>query len=266
VTDPAPEEIAPELFGSLLEAMGDLNTGRLARDTMRLRMIGTPLTEVVRTGVTYGATRAEYGWNHSLATLADCLTMAAAFDGPLAALPVIQGLSTVSRTEVRRPVRSQPDPVDPSAVYGSVAGGLAAFPGLVEAERGEEAEALLRGLIAAGASPSSIKHAFLTAITDHFLGYGHPMIYAQKAFDLLDRIGWSEADTVLAPLVPAITWSTRYRLRHRRLQGRRLAGRDAHAHVHERAALGVGSGSVPRGAARSHARGLVRAVDRQVRR
>ena len=30
--------------------------------------------------------------------------------------------------------------------------------------------------------------------------------------------------------------------------------------------LGVGSGSVPRGAARSHARGLVRAVDRQVRR
>jgi len=28
--------------------------------------------------------------------------------------------------------------------------------------------------------------------------------------DLLDRIGWSEADTVLAPLVPAITRSTRY--------------------------------------------------------
>ena len=36
------------------------------------------------------------------------------------------------------------------------------------------------------------------------------MIYCQKAFELLMRIGWSEADTVLAPLVPAITWSTRY--------------------------------------------------------
>jgi hypothetical protein len=36
------------------------------------------------------------------------------------------------------------------------------------------------------------------------------MIYCQKAFDLLDRIGWAEAETVLAPLVPAITWSTRY--------------------------------------------------------
>ena len=209
-TDPAPEEIAPELFASLLDAMGDVDTGRLARDTMRLRAIGTPLAEVVRAGVMYGASRAEYGWNHSLATLADCLTMAAAFEGPLGALPVIQGLSTVSRTEVRRPPRPQPVPLDVVASYGSVADGLAAFPPLVDAEQGEEAEALLRGLLAAGASPAEIRHAFLSAITDHFLGYGHPMIYCQKAFDLLDRIGWSQADTVLAPLVPAITLSTRY--------------------------------------------------------
>jgi nitrite reductase/ring-hydroxylating ferredoxin subunit len=210
VTDPAPEEIAPELFASLQDAMGDVDTGRLARDTMRLRAIGMPLAEVVRAGVTYGATRAEYGWNHSLATLADCLTMASAFEGPLSALPVIQGLATVSRTEVRRPQRPQPDPADVVREYGSVAAGLAAFPALIDDERGAEAEALLRGLLLAGVSPGNIRHAFLSAITDHFLGYGHPMIYCQKAFELLMRIGWSEADMVLAPLVPAITWSTRY--------------------------------------------------------
>lgn len=210
VTDPEPEEIAPQLFGSLLEAMGNVDAGRLARDTMRLRSIGTPLTDVIKVGVDYGATRAEYGWNHSLATLADCLTMAAAFEGPLSALPVVQGLSVVSQTEVRRPPRPQPEPADVIASYGSVAGALAAFPGLVDAERGEEAEGLLRGALRAGASPEAVRHAFLSAITDHFLGYGHPMIYCQKAFDLLDRIGWSEAETVLAPLVPAITWSTRY--------------------------------------------------------
>ena len=210
VTDPAPEEIAPQLFGSLLDAMGDVNVGRMARDTMRLRKIGTPLAEVVRFGVRYGATRAEYGWNHSLATLADCLTMAAAFEGPLRALPVIQGLSVVSQTEVRRPLRPQPDPVDVVSAYGSAAGALAAFPGLVDAEQADEAEGVLRGALRAGAAPGEIRHAFLTAITNHFLGYGHPMIYCQKAFDLLDRIGWAEAETVLAPLVPAITWSTRY--------------------------------------------------------
>ncbi len=210
VTDPAPEEIAPELFASLLTAMGDVDTGRLARDTVRLNAIGMPLAEVVRTGVTYGASRAEYGWNHSLATLADCLTMAAAFEGPLRTLPVIQGLATVSRTEVRRPPRPQPAPADVAREYGSVADGLAAFPALIDDERGDAAEALLRGLLAADVPASQIRHAFLTAITDHFLGYGHPMIYCQKAFELLDRIGWSEADTILAPLVPAITWSTRY--------------------------------------------------------
>jgi nitrite reductase/ring-hydroxylating ferredoxin subunit len=210
VTEPAPEEIAPELFASLLEAMGDVDTGRLARDTVRLNAIGMPLTEVIRTGVTYGATRAEYGWNHSLATLADCLTMASAFEGPLRTLPVIQGLATVSRTEVRRPPRPQPEPADVVRQYGSVADGLAAFPLLIDDERGDEAEAVLRGLLAAGASGEQVRHAFLSAITEHFLGYGHPMIYCQKAFDLLDRIGWSEADTVLAPLVPAIAWSTRY--------------------------------------------------------
>ncbi|MGH3166923.1 MAG: Rieske (2Fe-2S) protein [Trebonia sp.] len=210
VTDPAPEEIAPQLFASLLDAMGDVDTGRLARDTMRLRTIGTPLADVVRFGVSYGATRAEYGWNHSLATLADCLTMAAAFEGPLSALPVVQGLSVVSQTEVRRPARPQPDPVDVVSVYGSAGEALAVFPALIDAERGDEAEGLLRGALRAGAAPAQVRHAFLTAITDHFLGYGHPMIYAQKAFDLLSRIGWSEAETVLAPLVPAITWSTRY--------------------------------------------------------
>jgi nitrite reductase/ring-hydroxylating ferredoxin subunit len=210
LTDPAPEEISPELFASLLQAMGDVDTGRLARDTMRLRAIGTPLADVVRAGVTYGATRAEYGWNHSLATLADCLTMAAAFEGPLSTLPVIQGLATVSATEVRRPKRRQPDPADVAAEYGSAAQGCAAFPALIDAERGDEAEALLRGLLVAGVPRDEIRRAFLSAITDHFLGYGHPMIYCQKAFELLDRIGWSEADTVLAPLVPAITWSTRY--------------------------------------------------------
>jgi nitrite reductase/ring-hydroxylating ferredoxin subunit len=206
LTDPAPEEIAPELFASSLAAMGDVDTGRLARDTVRLTAIGTPLTAVVRMGVTYGASRAEYGWNHSLATLADCLTMATAFEGPLSTLPVIQGLATVSHTEVRRPPRPQPDPADVIGEYGSAAAGLEAFPGLIDDERGEDAEALLRGLLTAEVSPTQIRHAFLTAITDHFLGYGHPMIYCQKAFDLLDRIGWSEADTVLAPLVPAISW------------------------------------------------------------
>ncbi|MGB8362335.1 MAG: Rieske 2Fe-2S domain-containing protein [Acidimicrobiia bacterium] len=210
VTDPAAEVIAPQLFSSLLEAMGDLDIGRMARDTMRLRQIGTPLAEVVREGVSYGAPRMEYGWNHSMATLTDCLNLASLFEGELQALPVIQGMSVVSHTEVRRPFRSRPEPVDPVQEYGGIEEALAAYPSLVDDEQAEAAEALMRGLIAAGVAPDRIRHALLSAITDHFLGYGHPMIYAQKAFELLRAIGWEHADAVLGPLVPNMILSTRY--------------------------------------------------------
>ncbi len=210
VTDPSAEELAPQLFASLLEALGEVDVGRMARDAMRLQRIGTPLTEIVREGVGFGAPRAEYGWNHSLATLTDCLNLAAFFEGPLQSLPVLQGLSSVSETQVRRPPRPRPDPADVVAQYGSVAEALAAYPHLVDDEQGDEAEALLRGALAAGAAPADVRHALLSAVTDHFLGYGHPMIYCQKSFELLDQIGWQEADTVLGPLVPNMTLSTRY--------------------------------------------------------
>lgn len=207
----APNEIVrPQLFRSLLDAMGEIDVGRIARDTMRLQRIGTPLDEVVREGVRYAAPRAEYGWDHSLATLTDCLRLAAMFEGPLRSLPIVQGLTVASQDQVRRPLRPQPEPIDPVAAYGSLEDGLAAFPVLVDDERVDEAEALFRGLLAAGASRDQLQHALLSAITDHFLSYGHPMIFCQKAFELVDAIGWAEADTVLAPLVPDMTWGTRY--------------------------------------------------------
>lgn len=210
ITDPAPEVVAPQLFSSLLEAIGDVDIGRMARDAERLQRIGTPLTEIVREGMRYGAPKVEYGWNHSLATLTDCLNLAELFEGPLRSLPVLQGLSVVSETEVRRPERPRPEPIDPEAVYGSIDAALLAYPRLVDDEDAVAAEALMRGLIASGVEPRAIRHALLSAVTDHFLGYGHPLIYCQKAFEMLDQIGWGEADTVLGPLVPNMTLSTRY--------------------------------------------------------
>src|SRR5579859_1279733 len=210
VTDPAAEVIRPELFASLNAAMDDLDIGRLARDAMRLQRIGTPLADVIREGVRYAAPRAEYGWDHSLATLTDCLRMSQFFAESLRALPVIQGLAVAAEDQVRRPARPRPDPVDPAAAYGSIAEALRAYPVLVDEERADEAEALLRGLIAARVPRDVLRHTLLTAVTDHFLAYGHSMIFVQKAFEMLDQLGWQEADTVLSPLVPEQVLGTRY--------------------------------------------------------
>lgn len=86
----------------------------------------------MREGVRYASPRAEYGWDHSLATLADCLRLAAMFNGPLEAMPVVQGLAVASQDQVRLPVRPQPDPVDPIGEYGSLEDGLKAYPLLVD--------------------------------------------------------------------------------------------------------------------------------------
>jgi nitrite reductase/ring-hydroxylating ferredoxin subunit len=210
LADPSAEEIRPELFASLTAAMDDLDTGRVARDTLRLHRIGTPLAEVIREGVRYAAPRAENGWDHSLATLTDCLAVSEFFAESLSALPVIQGLAVASETQLRRPDRRRPDPVDPVRGYGSITDALAAYPVLVEHEQASEAEALLRGLIAARVPVPRLRHTLLTAVTDHFLAYGHSMIFLQKAFELLDQIGWQEADVVLSPLVPQMVLGTRY--------------------------------------------------------
>jgi nitrite reductase/ring-hydroxylating ferredoxin subunit len=210
ITDPAAEVIRPELFASLNAAMEDLDVGRMARDAMRLQRIGTPLADVIREGVRYAAPRAEYGWDHSLATMTDCLRMSQFFAESLRALPVIQGLAVAADNQVRRPDRLRPDPLEPVLAYGSVEDAMAAYPVLVDQERAEEAEALLRGLIAAGVPPQKLRHMLLTAVTDHFLAYGHSMIFVQKAFEMLDQIGWQEADTVLSPLVPEMVLGTRY--------------------------------------------------------
>lgn len=210
VTDPPAEIVRPELFQSLLAAMDDLDVGRVARDAMRLQRIGTPLADVIREGVRYAAPRAEYGWDHSLATLADCLRMSRLFEESLRALPVIQGLAVASEDQVRRPHRSRPDPIDPVAVYGTIDDALRAYPVLVDDERADDAEALFRGLIGAGVAAPTLRHTLLSAITDHFLAYGHSMIFCQKAFEMLDDIGWDDADTVLSPLVPEMVLGTRY--------------------------------------------------------
>ncbi|MBO0773098.1 MAG: Rieske 2Fe-2S domain-containing protein [Actinobacteria bacterium] len=210
IADPPAEIIRPDLFRSLTAAMEDLDTGRMARDAMRLQRIGTPLADVIAEGVRYAAPRAEYGWDHSLATMTDCLRMSRFFEESLSALPVIQGLSLAADSQVRRPARPRPDPIDPVASYGSVGDALRAYPVLVDEERAGDAEALLRGLIAAGVPAPVLRHTLLTAVTDHFLAYGHSMIFVQKAFDLLDQIGWQEADAVLSPLVPEMVLGTRY--------------------------------------------------------
>ena len=67
----------------------------------------------------------------------------------------------------------------------------------------------MRGAIHDGLTADDLRPWFTAVASDHLLSYGHGAIYCQKAFELLDMIGWDRADTVLPYLVPTIVYGTR---------------------------------------------------------
>jgi nitrite reductase/ring-hydroxylating ferredoxin subunit len=204
VTDPDPAELRPKLLASLRSAIDNGYVGQTARDVVRLLRAEADPGELVWEAVAWGAPRAEFGWGHALASATDCLAILARYDGDARALPIVQAIAGVAEVERRRPMRPAPEPArtlpaDPASELRR----------LVEDERGDEAEALLRGGIEAGVGAGELRRWLLGAVSDHHLGFGHAAIYTQKAFALLDALGEDRAATVLPCLVPAVVVATR---------------------------------------------------------
>jgi hypothetical protein len=159
--------------------------------------------ELIWEAVAYGAPRAEFGWGHSIASATDCLSMIDLYDGDQRALPIVQGIAGIAESERGRELNGLPAPADPAA------SDLANFRAAVEAEQLRTAQALVRSAIERGDTADELRPWFSAVVSDHLLSYGHGAIYSQKAFELLDMIGWHRADTVLPYLVPTLVYGTR---------------------------------------------------------
>jgi nitrite reductase/ring-hydroxylating ferredoxin subunit len=204
IDEPDPAELRPRLMASLRRGIENDYVGQVSRDVVRLLRADANPGEMVWEAVAHGAPRADFGWGHSIASATDCLAMVDLYDGDQRALPIVQGIAGIAESERDRPVNPLPDPErelgpDPAA----------AFRRLVEAEQLEPAQAVLRGAIHAGWTADELRPWLTAVVSDHLLSYGHGAIYTQKAFQLLDRLGWERADTVLPHLVPTIVYGTR---------------------------------------------------------
>ena len=60
------------------------------------------------------------------------------------------------------------------------------------------------GAIERGDTKAEVRHRFIEAVSRHHLDYGHGAIYTQKAFELLDRVGWDRAPALLPHLAVGI--------------------------------------------------------------
>jgi hypothetical protein len=76
------------------------------------------------------------------------------------------------------------------------------FRRFVEVRDEEGAERCLRTVLASGAEPAVVSDLMLAAATDHFfLDGGHTLDFINKAFEVLEVIGWDHASDILPTLV-----------------------------------------------------------------
>src|SRR5690606_833794 len=84
------------------------------------------------------------------------------------------------------------------------------FRRFIETRSAEPAERCLRTAIRIGLSQQQVADMIFSACTDHlFLDEGHSLDFANKAFELLDLIGWQHAEEVLPSLIGPMVRATR---------------------------------------------------------
>lgn len=200
-------KLIARLWSSLAVGLEGAEVGRMARDTARLIEAGVDPVQIAATAARWDALHAEYGTTHALPVAADVASLARhRLPGQQATLPLVQLLEITARPSIRQPERAIPAPVDPGE--DPVAAGLR-LQALVEAEDAAGAEALMRGALAKGWGRQTVEPWLLRLCADHFLDFGHALIYSVKVMDLLELAGWEHADPLLSTLVYSVTLGTR---------------------------------------------------------
>ena len=206
LADPDPSAAIPALFQSLDDGLLYDRMGQIARDVLRLLAAGVSGEELVAHAAAFDAERAEYGSSHALPVATDVLRMLPRFPGVDAVRPLMQLMAAASDENVRREPRPTPEAVDPGSDPVAAGERLAE---LVESFRMGEAEALLRGALAAGWQREWFENSLYRLCSEHFLGFGHALIYQVKVFDLFDRVGWRHAERLLPAFLYSLAASAR---------------------------------------------------------
>lgn len=200
----APASLIATLLADLEAATYRHEPGRIARNLVRLLDLGATPGDLAMTAARFDADHAEFGVTHVLALAAELVTEPTAQIEP--ALPLAQLFDLAGRANVRLGARVRPAAIEPTEDATATGEQLRRA---VEGENAPLAEGILRGALAFGWRRTEIEPWFFQVCADHFLDFGHPLIYCAKIFDALDVEGWRSADSVLGGLVHGIVFATR---------------------------------------------------------
>jgi len=198
LTPPPRDAAIAAAWTSLDGALERRKLGQAARDLVRLLRLDVPPSAIAAAIAAFDAARGEYGADHAVAVAADVLAIARRRGD--AALPLLVAADVASEASVRRPPRAR------GAVPAQV--DLAAFTACLAAEDAPGAEAVLAAACAQGRARDAFAW-LLERACDHFVDFGHQLIFPTKLHELLEATGWEHAGAILPGLGFALAMGTR---------------------------------------------------------
>jgi nitrite reductase/ring-hydroxylating ferredoxin subunit len=180
----------------------------LAKAVLSLNDHGVEASEVLRGGGVFGAAGRDAGWRDGLTILTamgNLLPRLSEEDRPLA---LYHGLVHVAGNVAGQPPHFATGPLPTGDLEPArLKPWLRRF---AEVRDQGGVERVMLTALELGQGSAELADMLFSAVTDHsYLDGGHSIDFVNKAFELLDVIGWQEAERILPSLVPALTAATR---------------------------------------------------------
>ena len=208
--DPSPPESDPVPRWSRRLEDGMEHNIRLviAKSVLGLNAAGADYRVPLTIGAEFGTTYSDSGWGQALSMMTCSANMLDYLSPEDRSLALYQGIRHVASECAGRPPRFLVDPLPTGETRPEVFKEW--FRGFIEVRDDEGAERCLRTAIDLGISRRDIADMVFAAATDRiYIDAGHVVDFCNKAFELLDHIGWEHASLVLTSLVHGMATARR---------------------------------------------------------
>ena len=206
-TPPARDEV--KHWGSRLQDGMEQNIRLvIAKSALGLDAAGADYRVPLAVGARFGTSYSAQGWGAAMTILTSVANILPHLDQGDRSRALYQGLLHVSRECSGKPPRFPVDPLPTGETRPGVFKKW--FRDFIEVRDDEGAERCLRSAIDLGMTREAISEMVFAAATDHiYLDGGHTVDFANKAFELLEHIGWDHAGAVLPSLVHGMATARR---------------------------------------------------------
>jgi len=180
----------------------------IAKSVIGLHASHAPDSTALEVGAEFGVKYARNGWGSGMTILTAMANILPALNDEDRPRALYQGLVSVARQVSGQPPAFDLEPLDTTETRPAVF--KTWFRDFLEVRDRDAAERTLQTAINAEIPMDEIADIMFTAATDHvYINGGHTLDFINKAFELLDLIGWEHAQTVLPSLVSEMAGARR---------------------------------------------------------